>query len=189
MAHQLTLTETPLRGVWLITTPYFEDTRGVFSKIFHLPTFAALGLKYNIQETYYSVSKKDVIRGMHFQIPPAAHAKIVYVPSGAIADVVVDIRMGSPTYGHTFQVELSATNQKAIYISPGFAHGFKALQDQTVTTYLQTTIHSSEHDRGLHYASIGVDWQVAQPIVSQRDQTLVKLADFNSPFTYTTPNP
>lgn len=176
--------QTALAGVYIVHQDLFEDERGTFTKIFNSDVFDAAGLTANFRESYYSVSKKDVIRGMHFQIPPNDHTKLVYVTNGVITDVVLDIRKGSPTYGQFISIELSAENRKMTYIPPGFAHGFLSLQDGTSVTYLQTTVHSPDHDRGVHVNSFNMAWAVAAPIMSQRDQSFPSLKDFQTPFHY-----
>jgi dTDP-4-dehydrorhamnose 3,5-epimerase len=173
-----------LDGIRIIEPDTFPDDRGGLTKIFHKAVFAEHGMNTTFEESYYSTSKKDVIRGMHFQIPPHDHIKLVYVPQGKIMDVVVDIRKGSPTYGKFETFELSAENHKMIYIPSGFAHGFVSLEDDSQVVYLQSTMRSADHEGGISYDSFGVDWNVENPIVSKRDQTFQKLADYQTPFTY-----
>ena len=108
--------------------------------------------------------------------------KIVFCPQGAILDVIVDLRKGSPTYGHSHAEELSAENHKAYYIPEGFAQGFKALTDDAITYYLVSSEYSQEHDTGIRYDSIGFDWGAAKPIISDRDLSFVSLQEFQTPF-------
>lgn len=177
---------TKFDGVYSIEPKDFQDERGSFVKIFHQDSWLKQRLSFKLAESYYSVSRKNVIRGMHFQIPPADHTKLVYVTHGSILDVVVDIRAGSPTYGQSISLELSSTNHNMIYISSGFAHGFLSLVDDTAVTYLQTTAYSPEHDQGIRFDSFDFKWGVSDPILSQRDQSFPKLSDFTSPFIYET---
>ena len=174
--------DTPLEGLKLLKTRIFEDNRGSFQKIFSAEEFCHLGLTTELQESYFSVNKKNVIRGMHFQIPPSDHIKIVYVITGAIKDVVIDIRKDSKTYGDVYSVELTANNGKFIYIPKGFAHGFLSLKDNTVVHYLQTSCYNTDLDCGINYNSIGYDWNIENPIISQRDLMHSNFADFKSPF-------
>lgn len=176
------LKPTRLDGIYFIEPRHLQDERGSFIKSFHKDTFEKHGLATDFHETYYSTSKQGVIRGMHFQTPPAHHAKLVYVTRGSILDVIVDIRKGSPTYGEYVTQELSADNHMAVYIPVGFAHGFLSLEDDTSVTYLQTSMHSPENDAGIHALSFGFDWGVKDPIMSARDQGFPTLADYNSPF-------
>lgn len=173
---------TPLKDALLITLPTFYDDRGSFIKTFHATTLKEVGVNFDLKESYFSLSKKDVIRGMHFQLPPHHHSKIVFCPQGAILDVIVDLRKESATYGQYFAHELSAANHKAYYIPEGFAHGFKSLTDDAITYYLVSSEYSQQHDTGIRYDSIGFDWQVMQPIVSERDLSFDTLDAFDSPF-------
>jgi len=174
--------QLPLAGAYLITLPSSQDARGTFVKTFHEISLAAAGIQFTLRESYFSFSHKDVIRGMHFQLPPHHHAKVVFCPQGAILDVIVDLRKASPTYGQHYATELSADNHKAYYIPEGFAHGFKALTDNAMTYYLVSTEYSGPHDTGVRYDSIGFDWGVVNPIVSARDLSFGTLGDFKSPF-------
>lgn len=176
------INDTSLKGIYLIQFPAFADERGLFVKTFHEPTLQQAGLSFELKESFFSFSKKDVIRGMHFQIPPHDHTKIVFCPKGAILDVVVDIRKDSPTYGHQFSVELSERNNQALFIPSGFAHGFKSLEDDTQAFYLVSTAHHPASDAGIRYDSFGFDWGVENPIVSKRDQSFATLVDYQSPF-------
>jgi dTDP-4-dehydrorhamnose 3,5-epimerase len=178
------LIATPLQDAFIIDLPAFTDARGVFVKTFHDTSLQQAGINFTLKESYFSTSKKDVIRGMHFQTPPHHHAKIVFCPFGVILDVIVDLRKGSPTYGQHFAQELSAANHLAYYIPEGFAHGFKSLSEDAITYYLVSSEYSKEHDTGLHYDSIGFDWGVANPIISERDLSFPSLQDFDSPFIY-----
>ena len=176
------LTPIPLQGAYIIDMPAFADARGSFIKTFHATTLAQQGIEFNLRESYFSLSKKDVVRGMHFQTPPHQHAKVVFCPQGAIVDVIVDLRKGSPTYGQHFATELSAANHKAYYIPEGFAHGFKALTDDAITYYLVSSEYSQPNDTGIRYDSIGYNWGIGNPIISDRDLSFPTLQDFNSPF-------
>ena len=166
----------------MITLPATHDARGSFVKTFHDSTLASEGIDFTLQESYFSFSKKDVIRGMHFQLPPHHHSKIVFCPVGAILDVVVDLRKDSPTYGRYFAHELSAKNNRAFYIPKGFAHGFKSLTEDAMTYYLVSSEYNRHHDTGVRYDSIGFDWEVKDPILSERDLSFQRLDEFESGF-------
>jgi dTDP-4-dehydrorhamnose 3,5-epimerase len=174
---------TALPHSYVISMPTFTDDRGSFSKSFHHTVFQEHGIDFQLKESYFSISGKDVIRGMHFQLPPHHHSKVVFCPLGAILDVIVDLRVGSPTYKQWVAQILSDENHKAFYIPPGFAHGFKSLTADAVTYYLVSSEYSKEHDTGVRYDSIGFDWNVAQPIISERDMSFSTIEQFNSPFT------
>ena len=180
----MTLEKTFLNDVIIIHNFNFNDERGIFVKTFNKNAFNELSLNFEIRESYYSISKRNVIRGMHFQSPPHDHEKLVYVPQGAILDVVVDLRKKSPTYGKYISVELSDQNNKSIFIPKGFAHGFKSLLDNTITVYNVATEYNTTADTGIHYNSFGFDWKVDNPIISQRDSVFSGLNNFrkNNPF-------
>ncbi|PQJ12797.1 dTDP-4-dehydrorhamnose 3,5-epimerase [Flavipsychrobacter stenotrophus] len=173
---------TPLKDALVVTLPAPTDNRGLFVKTFHDTTLKAAGIDFDLKESYFSISKKDVIRGMHFQTPPYHHSKIVFCPQGAILDVIVDLRKESATYGQFFAHELSQKNHKALYIPEGFAHGFKALSEDAMTYYLVSSEHNKAHDMGIKFDSIGMDWDVENPVISERDLSFIKLNEFKSPF-------
>ena len=171
-----------ISDVQVITLPTFPDNRGLFVKTFHDTTLKQQGIDFQLKESYFSISKKDVIRGMHFQLPPHQHAKIVFCPQGAILDVIVDLRKDSPTFGRFQMQELSSENHRAFYIPEGFAHGFKSLTDNAITYYLVSSEYHKDSDTGIRFDSIGFDWSCSQPIISERDLSFVALNDFQSPY-------
>jgi dTDP-4-dehydrorhamnose 3,5-epimerase len=173
--------ETAIAGCFELRPVVRSDSRGQFVKTFHADYFSSNNLETDWSEQYYSVSRKGVLRGMHFQRPPHAHAKLVYCTSGTILDVVVDLRVGSSTYGDHISLEISSSAGNILYVPQGFAHGFYALSDATVV-YNVSTVYSPDHDDGVLWSSIGMDWPVASPDLSERDTKLSALADFNSPF-------
>lgn len=176
--------DTECPGVKIIESFSASDIRGGFTKIFNDEVYREAGLDVNIKETYYSTSCKNVIRGMHFQIPPYEHAKIVHVIKGAVEDVILDLRIGSPTYNKVFCFNLSSINHRALYIPVGMAHGFKCLEDQTLMLYQVTSIYNKASDKGIRFNSIGFNWNTDECIVSDRDNTFIKLDEFISPFKY-----
>jgi dTDP-4-dehydrorhamnose 3,5-epimerase len=176
------LIKTPFEGLYVLQTNNFTDNRGGFQKLYNEEFFRENGLNCEFKEIYYSVNKKNVVRGMHFQTPPYDHVKMVYVSKGRILDVVVDIRKGSKTYGKCFSIELDDQQGKYLYIPKGFAHGFKALEENSIVNYVQTSCYNKEHDSGIAQNSINIDWEIENPIVSDRDLTFPSLQDFNSPF-------
>jgi len=170
--------------VFVIEPKIAEDQRGSFIKTYHSKTFELNGIKEKFQESYYSVSWEGVIRGMHFQVPPADHAKLVYVTSGGIIDVVLDMRKDLPTYGKFVSFEINDKNRKVVYVPRGCAHGFYAFSDNAIVTYLQSTMYSPEHDAGISFDSFGMKWPVTSPIISDRDSKFPMFEDFFSPFIY-----
>lgn len=176
-------TDTGLPGCLLLQPRVLEDARGRFVKTCQRDAFRTLGLETDFAEQYYSHSHRGVVRGMHFQRPPAQHAKLVYCVQGEVFDVVLDLRRGSPTYGQARGLTLSAQQGNAIYIPAGFAHGFCAVSDATLV-YNVTSVYAPEHDSGVRWDSIGIDWPVDTPLVSPRDAGFAALADFDSPFVH-----
>ena len=177
------LTELSINGAFLIDNFRFSDHRGEFVKVFNHEVFKSQGiLETDFREVYYSKSKKGVIRGMHFQAPPADHAKLVFLLSGRVRDVLLDLRTNGGVYGAHLAIDLQA-DQNAIYIPRGIAHGFRALEDDSVMLYCQTTGYHRGCDSGIHYNSFGCDWGgTTDPVISDRDTEFVSFQDFNSPF-------
>lgn len=174
---------TDLPGVYILQPRRFQDARGSFVKTFHRETFRDLGLDgFSPAEEFYSVSGRNVIRGMHFQIPPADHAKLVYCPHGAVLDVVLDLRRNSPTAGRFIAVELSAASGRSVFVPVGCAHGFLSREDDTLMIYQTSTVHSPTHDAGVRWNSFGFHWPCEAPVMSERDRNLPALAEFASPF-------
>lgn len=178
----MNIIETPFKGLYILETVNFQDNRGGFQKLFDYVFFKKHNLECDFKEFYYSVSKKNVVRGMHFQLPPYDLVKIVYVSKGLIKDVVVDIRKDSDTYGQCFSIELDDVRAQYLYIPKGLAHGFIALKDDTIVNYAQTSCYSKEHDCGILFSSVEANWGVDYPIVSGRDLTFDELKNFKSPF-------
>lgn len=176
------LIHTQLNGLLIIVSTVFEDSRGRFIKTFHHSSFKNLGLRTDFKERYYSVSKKNVIRGMHFQTPPKDHTKLVNVVKGSILDIVLDIRLHSETYGEFVNIKLGDSSGKLLYIPAGFAHGFKSLENNTIVEYMQTNEHSKENDCGIHYNSFGYNWNVDNPIITERDHSFESFTTYKSPF-------
>lgn len=178
------LIPNPIHGVYEIQSALFSDARGVFVKTFHDQLFEELGLRRDWKEEYYSVSAKNVIRGMHFQTPPHEHAKLVHCLAGEALDVLVDLRVGSPSFGKVTSLTLSPEKSRSLYIPAGIAHGFLALRDNTIMHYKVTSMYSSAHDAGILWSSLGFEWPVDEAIVSERDARHPRVEDFLSPFTF-----
>jgi len=174
--------KTEIEGVHIIDSFTASDERGLFVKTFQSTFFKQRALDFQIRESYYSVSKKNVIRGMHFQLPPHDHDKLVYVVNGSIVDVLLDLRKASETYGKYISVNLSAINHKCLIIPKGIAHGFKSLEDDTVTIYNVSSEYNKNADSGVRFDSFGFDWEVEELIVSERDKDLASFTEFKSPF-------
>lgn len=171
-----------IEGAFLLENFKAEDERGFFVKTFHEEMFKAKGLQTHFKESYYSVSVKNVIRGMHFQIPPHDHEKLVYVTDGEIMDVILDIRKESSTYGRFITVTLTEKSD-SIYIPKGCAHGFLTISERATVVYNVATIYQPSADAGIRWDSFGFEWEgVTGPIISPRDRAFVTLSEFNSPF-------
>jgi len=178
------LKPSKLAGCFELQPKVFDDARGRFVKVFHEQTFAAQGLETNFAEEYYSVSHKNVIRGLHFQLPPMDHVKMVYCVEGDVLDAVVDLRVGSPTYRQYALFELDAAKANSIYIPKGMAHGFCALSERAIMVYKVSTIYSPAHDAGVLWNSVGIPWPITEAILSARDEGFPTLENFVSPFSY-----
>ena len=178
------LKATAIPGCWEIIPQVYRDKRGTFVKTFHRDLAAMHGLVTDFAEEFYSWSNRGVLRGLHFQTPPADHTKVVTCLSGEVIDVVVDLRVGSPTFGCHTLFPLKATEATQLYIPRGLAHGFLATSDQALMYYQVTTVHSPSHDAGIRWDSAGIKWPLTQPIVSARDASFPSLAEFASPFRF-----
>ena len=173
---------TFITGLKLIHLNKYLDDRGSFMKVFDADFFEENGLETKFKESYFSISNKNVIRGMHLQIPPVEHTKLVYVNQGKLLDVILDVRKDSPYFGKYFTVELDTRNPLVVYIPVGCAHGFLSLEDQTMMTYLQTTCYNPIYDTGISYNSFGMNWGIGNPIISARDKGFLSLKKFENPF-------
>ncbi len=185
----MNIEKTTLEGVLIITPDVYTDERGFFMETFQ-ETRYTLTLNLPPEEHFvqdnFSVSKKGVLRGLHYQAPPFGQGKLVSVLRGRVLDVAVDIRFGSPTFGQHVSVELSGDNHRQLWIPQGFAHGFVTLEDDTFFTYKCTGAYSREHDRGVIWndPALGIPWGVETPIVSEKDQQHPLLQDIEKEFDY-----
>jgi dTDP-4-dehydrorhamnose 3,5-epimerase len=176
--------ETKISGCYEIQPQVFQDDRGSFVKTFHQDIFDSHHLETNFTEEYYSISHRNVLRGLHFQIPPQHHVKLVYCVQGQVIDVVVDLRVNSPTYGEFQSFDLCAERANLIYVPPGLAHGFYVTSEVAIMIYKVSTVYAPECDAGILWSSVGIPWLSDHPILSKRDREFTSLADFNSPFIY-----
>jgi dTDP-4-dehydrorhamnose 3,5-epimerase len=174
-----------LQGTFEITLKKFGDSRGYFMETFSQKVFAENGVKADwVQENQSFSEQKGIVRGLHFQVPPMAQAKLLRVVQGEILDVFVDLRKHSATFGQWDSIHLSAENCKSVYIPRGFAHGFCTLTENVIVQYKVDNYYSREHDSGIRWndSQIGVDWEVIEPILSEKDSSLPFFKDFVSPF-------
>jgi len=178
------LVPTVIPGCMEIRPRIHGDARGRFVKVFHRQAFTAAGLHTDYPEEYYSVSRRGVIRGLHFQSPPMDHIKLVYCVAGEIQDVVLDLRRGSPTYGRHVPIELSAQIGNMVYIPRGLAHGFCTLSETAVMVYKVSSVYSPAHDCGVLWNSAEIPWETDHPVLSERDRAHPPFGAFQSPFSY-----
>ncbi len=178
----MTLIDEQLPGVKVLKPFVFEDARGNFVKPFHEGQLAEHGISMTVREEFFSTSAKDVLRGMHFQIPPHEHQKLIYCISGRVLDVLLDLRKGSPTFGRSVGLELSAANHHLVYVPVGIAHGFASLEDHSCLVYKTDAVHSPAHDCGIAWNSFGFEWPITAPVISGRDLTHPEFGGFDSPF-------
>lgn len=176
--------ETVISGCYEIEAEILSDSRGALIKIFNYEEYRRYGLGLDLKEEYYSISSYGVIRGLHFQSPPMDHLKLVYCVSGDVLDVLLDLRRGSPSYGMVHKLRLSADKANAVYIPSGIAHGFCVLSQEARMIYKTTSGYSKDHDNGILYNSIDIDWPIESPIISSRDLSFLPFSNFQSPFTY-----
>jgi len=179
---------TALPGVSVLRPRVFEDARGFFTESYNYETLQSHDIDTLFVQDNHSKSTRGTLRGLHFQLPPAGQVKLVRVVRGAVWDVAVDIRTGSPTFGQWVGVELSAENFRQLYIPSGFAHGFCVLSEEAEVLYKASHIYSPAHERGIVWndAALHIVWPVAEPVLSDRDRRLGTLADYLSgtPFVY-----
>jgi dTDP-4-dehydrorhamnose 3,5-epimerase/CDP-3, 6-dideoxy-D-glycero-D-glycero-4-hexulose-5-epimerase len=169
---------TEIEGVFIIDNFNAADDRGLFVKSFNKNTFKENNLDFEIRESYYSISNKNVIRGMHFQLPPYDHEKLVYVPKGSILDVIVDLRKKSKTYKQHISINLSEENKKSIFIPKGLAHGFKSMKDGTITVYNVASEYNADFDSGIKFDSFDFNWDSKDIVMSNRDKEFQSLDSF-----------
>ncbi|MFN3917341.1 MAG: dTDP-4-dehydrorhamnose 3,5-epimerase [Flavobacteriales bacterium] len=175
-------------GLLIIHPTIFADERGYFYESFNLGKFLTLTGFQSLEfvQDNVSSSKKGVVRGLHFQDPPYEQGKLVNVMQGKVIDVAVDIRKGSPTYGKHYSLELTAENKLLFWIPPGFAHGFVALEDNTLFCYKCTNYYNKASERAIIWNDIdlSIDWREANPILSAKDNEAPVFCDFESKFRY-----
>lgn len=174
--------DTAIADVKILTPEKFGDHRGFFSEVWNERTLADAGLELRfVQDNHALSAEVGTLRGLHYQLDPAAQGKLVRVVRGAVLDVAVDIRVGSPTFGLHVAVELSADNWRQLWVPRGFAHGYCTLLPNTELVYKVTEYYSPDHDCGIFWddPAIGIDWPVAaeNAILSEKDTVLPKLQD------------
>ncbi len=177
---------TPLPDLLVLTPRRFTDARGFFAECWNRRTFEAAGLLLPefVQDNHSLSHAVGTLRGMHFQAPPHAQGKMVRCGRGRMFDVAVDIRRGSPAYGQWFGVEIDADTGRQVWLPPGFMHGFVTLKPDTEVIYKCTDYYAPDCDRAVRWDSLGIDWGVSAPLLSDKDAVAPRFADFESPFDY-----
>ncbi|WGW06042.1 dTDP-4-dehydrorhamnose 3,5-epimerase [Tropicibacter oceani] len=177
---------TAIDGLAFLTPKRFGDNRGFFSESWSAERMRDAGYDIDFVQDNHSMSEQTgTLRGLHFQAPPHAQAKLVRCGRGRLFDVAVDIRRGSPTYGHWIGAELSFDNGKQLLIPEGFLHGFVTLEPMTEIIYKCSHGYAPQADGSVHWDSCGIDWPLTgTPTLSEKDEKAVPLADFDSPFAY-----
>jgi dTDP-4-dehydrorhamnose 3,5-epimerase len=186
------ITETRLKGVFLLEPRVFGDSRGWFSETFSKRELAEAGLFSDfVQDNHSFSAEKGTLRGLHFQNAPAAQTKLVRCTRGAVLDVAVDLRRGSPQYRRWVAVELTAENARQLYIPRGFGHGFLTLSADVEFQYKVDAYYSPAHDRGIRYddPAIGVDWGPVLPVLSAKDRDAPLLSESDCNFDFIDPGP
>ena len=176
--------ETPIQGLLVIKPNVFGDERGYFFESWSKKAYQDIGIAQDFVQDNQSLSQKGVLRGLHFQNPPFSQGKLVRVIKGSVFDVAVDIRKDSLTYGQHFSLIISEENKTIFWIPAGFAHGFVALEADTVFTYKCTEVYNKESEGSLLWndKELNIDWGVASPLVSEKDMNAHSFKDFKSKF-------
>jgi dTDP-4-dehydrorhamnose 3,5-epimerase len=179
----MNIIECQIEGLLLIEPRRFFDDRGYFFELFNKSAIEKI-IQLDFVQDNISVSKKNVLRGLHFQLPPMAQGKLVSVLRGSVLDVAVDLRRNSPTYGQHKAVELSAENGLQFWIPPGFAHGFVAREEDTVFAYKCTNYYSPSHEETIVWndADLAINWHTDTPIISEKDNIGKLFCSFDSKF-------
>jgi dTDP-4-dehydrorhamnose 3,5-epimerase len=180
--------QTPIPDLLLIEPTVFADARGFFYESYNQKTFATFGITAPFVQDNISRSAKGVLRGLHYQLAPYAQGKLVSVSLGAVFDVAVDIRQGSPTFGKWFGIELSEENKRMLYVPEGFAHGFQVLSEVAEFRYKVTNFYTPSADRGILWndSTIGIQWRDSgtEPILSEKDRNAKPLNEAEINFTF-----
>ena len=180
--------KTGLPDLLVFEPRVFEDSRGYFFESYNEDVFKQGGISVTFRQDNQARSDYGVIRGLHYQLNPYSQTKLIRVLSGTIYDVVLDIRKGSPTYGKTFCIELSAANKKQLLVPQGFAHGYSVLSETSEVFYKCDNFWNKESEGGVLYndASIGIDWKIPRDkeIVSEKDKQQMSLSDISHNFIY-----
>ncbi len=182
----ITITPTEIEAVLFVQTPLFRDKRGFFTEVFSTPVYDAAGFHETFVQDNMSLSRKGTMRGMHYQIEPHGMGKFVRPLSGSIFDVAVDLRAGSPTFGKWVGRTLTAGRGEALWVPVGFAHGFLALEPDTLVLYKCTASWQPDAERSLAYndPDVGIEWPMTVTAITEKDAAAPRLGDAEYNFTY-----
>ncbi len=181
------VSKTNIEGLLLIEPDLFRDDRGYFFESYSKEKYDEIAPDINFVQDNISQSKKETVRGLHYQVGDKAQGKLCQVISGKVLDVAVDIRFGSPTFGKHYAHMLNTEKKMQIWIPPGLAHGFSVLSDEAVFSYKCTNYYSKEHERSILYndPDLNINWQVENPVVSAKDLKANKFKEIYKDFIYT----
>lgn len=176
--------KTHIKDLLIIKPKVFEDARGYFFESYNEGVFKQHGIDVNFIQDNQSLSNSGVLRGLHFQAPPFAQGKLVRVINGAVLDIAVDIRKNSATYGQHISIELTEENKTMFYIPPGFAHGFLTLNDHTVFSYKCSNLYNKASEGTVLWndKDLNINWNIENPVLSEKDMMGTPFKEFNSPF-------
>lgn len=179
-------TPQSIPDVVLVEPQMRQDERGLFTEIYKSSEFQKAGIDFKVVQSNHSKSVKKVIRGLHYQLNPAAQAKLVRVLTGSIFDAAVDIRRGSPTYGKAVFCELRADDMQMLFIPAGFAHGFCTLEGGTQVEYFCSNLYSPEHERGILYndPALAIPWPAGNLLISEKDKAYPLFEKAENNFTH-----
>ena len=180
----MTVEQTDIEGILVFKPNVYGDARGHFFESFREDVMKDHGVNEAFVQDNQSLSNKGILRGLHFQKNPYAQGKLVRVIKGAVRDVVVDIRKDSATYGKHFSIDLNEENKTMMYVPPGFAHGFLTLEDQTIFAYKCTNYYYPDSEGAVLWnsPSLGIQWDVEDPLLSEKDKIATDFSVFISPF-------
>ncbi|RCX09888.1 dTDP-4-dehydrorhamnose 3,5-epimerase [Anaerobacterium chartisolvens] len=176
------INKTPIEGCFEFTPGIFTDNRGVSIKPYNVDILKSMGVGHGFAEDLMVTSRKGVLRGLHFQRPPYAQAKLIWCVRGSIFDVAVDIRKNSPTYGSFVYFHIDCIKHNIAYIPAGLAHGYQVLEEDTTVFYKMSSVYSPENEGGILYNSLGIAWPLDNPIISEKDLSLPDFKDFVNVF-------
>lgn len=180
------VSQTRIEGLLLIQPDVYRDDRGYFFEQYNRSKYQQIGVTDPFVQDNCSYSRKGTVRGLHYQVGAGAQGKLTSVLYGRVLDIAVDVRFGSPTFGQHVAVELSRENALQFWIPPGFAHGFSVLSDEVVFSYKCSSVYSKDDERSVLFSDpdLGIDWQVTDPIVSEKDLAAPRLHEIGRDYVY-----